>query len=320
MDIFKAGGPHFRGKVRDVYYWSETWCVLIASDRISAFDHLFDVEIPHKGQVLTELTAFFLLDQAPPVPHWLCDVLYGRVSVGVRCRPIPLEIIVRGYLEGSAWRKYRRGVRRFDEVILPDGLRLHDRLPHPIITITTKAHEGHDVDVDSSQITAEDIVDAETLFRIKQYALALYEWGSTLSESKGLILVDTKYEFGWLDGELCLMDEVHTPDSSRYFIREEYEYHHARGEDVPHYSKEFFRQWLIAQGFMGEEGQLPPLLPQWLIDEVSRRYLMVYEMLTGRPLSPATPPDTETLTASIEQCIKQCHHEPKNTVGRSVGR
>ncbi len=320
MDIFKAGGPHFRGKVRDVYYWSETWCVLIASDRISAFDHLFDVEIPHKGQVLTELTAFFLLDQAPPVPHWLCDVLYGRVSVGVRCRPIPLEIIVRGYLEGSAWRKYRRGVRRFDEVVLPDGLRLHDRLPHPIITITTKAHEGHDVDVDSSQITAEDIVDAETLFRIKQYALALYEWGSTLSESKGLILVDTKYEFGWLDGELCLMDEVHTPDSSRYFIREEYEYHHARGEDVPHYSKEFFRQWLIAQGFMGEEGQLPPLLPQWLIDEVSRRYLMVYEMLTGRPLSPATLPDTETLTASIEQCIKQCHHEPKNTVGRSVGR
>jgi len=319
MSTFRLGEPHYRGKVRDVYYWGEGWCVLIASDRISAFDHLFDVEIPHKGQVLTELTRYFLLDHEPPVPHWLCDVVYGRVSVGVRCTPIPLEIIVRGYLEGSAWRKYQRGIRRYDEVILPEGLRLHDRLPHPIITITTKAHEGHDVDVDSSQITAENIVHKEALLQMKQYALKLYEWGSALCEAKGLLLVDTKYEFGWLDGELCLMDEVHTPDSSRYFIREEYEYYHARGEDVPHYSKEFFRQWLLTQGFIGEESQLPPVLPQWLIDETSRRYLRVYTLLTGRPLTPTSLPDAKTLAFSIEQSVKQCNHERKDTMGRTVG-
>lgn len=289
----------YRGKVRDVYSFPNQ-LVMIASDRISAFDVVLPRPIPHKGQVLNQTAQFFLNATADVVPNWLLSVPDPNVSIGLRCEPYAVEMVVRGYLAGHAWRQYRDGHRLLCGVSLPEGLRENDRLPHPIITPTTKAHEGHDEDISRAEILRQSIVSEAEYVQLEQFALALFERGTQMAAQRGLILVDTKYEFGNHEGQVYLIDEVHTPDSSRYFYADTYESNQQTGQQQKQLSKEFVREWLIANGFQGKTGQTVPAMSDEWIDQISRRYIELYETMTGQSFVPADDSDP---AGRIEQAI-----------------
>lgn len=290
----------YRGKVRDVYSFDDR-VVMIASDRISAFDVILPRAIPFKGQVLNQIAAHFLKATADIVPNWLIDVPDPNVSVGHKCETYPVEMVVRGYLAGHSAREYKAGKRSVCGVTLPDGLKENDRLPTPIITPTTKAHEGHDEDISREQILARGIVSEAEYVQLEKYALALFERGTQMAAQQGLILVDTKYEFGHAEGKIYLIDEVHTPDSSRYFYADVYQENQEKGLPQKQLSKEFVREWLIANGFQGKEGQqVPEMSDEWVL-QISARYIELFEKVTGQSFVKAS---TEDILQRIEENIK----------------
>jgi phosphoribosylaminoimidazole-succinocarboxamide synthase len=300
---FPGQTGHYRGKVREVYSFGEK-VVMIATDRISAFDVVLPRPIPHKGQVLNQTAAYFLRATADLVPNWLTDVPDPNVSIGWRCETYPVEMVVRGYLAGHAWRTYRAGGRVLCGVELPEGLRENDRLPTPIITPTTKAHEGHDEDISREEIISRGLVTEADYVQLEQYSLALFERGTQMARERGLLLVDTKYEFGQRDGQIMLIDEVHTPDSSRYFYADQYDQNQQQGQPQKQLSKEFVREWLISHNFQGKEGQIiPDMSDEWL-NQISARYVELYETVTGQAFQPADLGNpTARIQASIEQCL-----------------
>ena len=247
--------------------------------------------IPLKGQVLNQTAAYFLKATADIVPNWLLDVPDPNVSIGLKCEPYPVEMVVRGYLAGHAWREYHAGHRMLCGVALPDGLRENDRLPHPIITPSTKAHEGHDEDISREEILGQNIVSEQEYVQLERYALALFERGTAMAAERGLILVDTKYEFGNLNGTVYLIDEVHTPDSSRYFYADVYETNQRAGQPQKQLSKEFVREWLITNGFQGKTGQTVPAMSDEWVSQISQRYIELYETVTGQSFQPADEAD-----------------------------
>lgn len=292
---FKFNGQEslYHGKVRDVYDIDGKYLVMVATDRISAFDVILPKGIPYKGQVLNQIAAYFLDATKDIVPNWKVAVPDPMVTVGVKCQPLKIEMIVRGYLAGSAWREYKAGARSICGVALPEGLRENQKLPSPILTPTTKADEGHDENISREEIISRGIVAEDIYSQVEKYALALFARGSEMAAKRGLILVDTKYEFGIHDGKVILIDEIHTPDSSRYFYAEGYEERFAKGEEQRQLSKEFVRQWLISNGFMGKPGQkVPEMTPQYC-DEVSKRYIELYEHIVGEKFIPADESDLD---------------------------
>lgn len=281
----------YHGKVRDVYTIDNDILVMVATDRISAFDVVLKKGIPFKGQVLNQLASRFLDMTSDIVPNWKLASPDPNVTIGRKCEPYMVEMVIRGYLTGHAWRTYKSGLRTLCGVELPDGLKEHDRLPSPIITPATKAEEGHDEDISREAILSQGIVPEEHYLRMESYTRDLFKRGSEIAAENGLILVDTKYEFGLLDGEVCLMDEIHTPDSSRYFITEGYDERQARGAQQKQLSKEFVREWLISKQFMGREGDIEPEMDAVFIEKVSKRYIELYERVTGENFHPAPPDD-----------------------------
>lgn len=272
----------YHGKVRDVYSIGNDILVMVATDRISAFDVILPKGIPSKGQVLNQIAASFLDATADIVPNWKLATPDPMVTVGKKCEGFAVEMIIRGYLTGSAWRAYKEGCREICGVKLPDGMRENERFPEPIITPTTKAAEGHDEDISREEIIAKGIVSKEDYEQVEKYTRALFARGTEIAASKGLILVDTKYEFGKADGKVILMDEIHTPDSSRYFYADGYQEKFEKGEPQKQLSKEFVRQWLIENGFMGKKGQQVPEMTDEYCETVSQRYIELYEDITGK--------------------------------------
>ncbi|WP_435355275.1 phosphoribosylaminoimidazolesuccinocarboxamide synthase [Emticicia sp. SJ17W-69] len=270
----------YRGKVRDVYDFGDK-VVMVASDRISAFDVVLPRPIPHKGQVLNQIAAKFLNLTKDIVPNWFLAAPDPNVSVGIRCETFPVEMVVRGYLVGHAWRTYKSGLRTLCGVTLPDGMKENDKFETPIITPTTKAHEGHDEDISREDIIAKGLVSEEKYIQLEKYALALFQRGTEIASERNLILVDTKYEFGEKDGVIYLIDEVHTPDSSRYFIADSYQENLEKGLPQKQLSKEFVREWLIANNFQGKEGQTVPEMTDEKVSEISNRYIELYEKVAG---------------------------------------
>lgn len=272
----------YKGKVRDVYFIGDDYLVMIASDRISAFDHILPVGIPYKGQVINQVAAYFLKATEDIIPNWLVDVPDPNVAIGYRCEPIRIEMVIRGYLTGHAWREYKKGNRTLCGVIMPDGMNENDPFPTPIITPSTKAVEGHDEDISREEILEQGIVPKEIYVQLEEYTHKLYQRGVEMAKERGLILVDTKYEFGMKDGKVMLMDEIHTPDSSRYFYLEGYEERQIQKKPQRQLSKEFVRQWLIDHGFQGLEGQKIPAIPEDFVALVTERYIELYEKITGK--------------------------------------
>ncbi|GGB77375.1 phosphoribosylaminoimidazolesuccinocarboxamide synthase [Dyadobacter sediminis] len=270
----------YKGKVRDVYSF-EKRLVMVATDRISAFDVILPRAIPYKGQVLNQIAAHFLNATADIVPNWLLEVPDPNVSIGLKCQAYPVEMVVRGYLAGHAWREYAAGKRSVCGVSLPDGLKENDRLPQPIITPTTKAHEGHDEDISREQILEQGLVSEDEYEQLEKYTLALFARGTEMAADQGLILVDTKYEFGQLDNVVYLIDEIHTPDSSRYFYKDIYGENQQKGLPQKQLSKEFVREWLIENGFQGKDGQTVPEMTDERIQLISDRYIELFEKVTG---------------------------------------
>jgi phosphoribosylaminoimidazole-succinocarboxamide synthase len=271
------------GKVRDVYSINEDILVMIATDRISAFDVVLPKGIPYKGQVLNQIASMFLDSTSDIVPNWKIASPDPMVTVGYKCKGLPIEMIVRGYLTGSAWRAYQSGVREICGVKIPDGMREHQKFESPILTPTTKAEIGsHDEDISKEEIVKRGLVSADDYSKLEKYALALFKRGSGMAAKQGLILVDTKYEFGKRDGEIFLMDEIHTPDSSRYFYAEGYQEKFDRGEPQRQLSKEFVREWLMENGFSGKAGQKVPEMTDERINIISERYIELYENITGK--------------------------------------
>ena len=273
----------YTGKVRDVYTLDSGYLVMVATDRISAFDVVLPEGIPCKGQVLNQLAAQFLDLTADILPNWKVAVPDPMVTVGWRCEPYKVEMVVRGYLAGHAWREYKAGKRSLCGVPLPDGLRENEKLPHPIITPTTKAAEGHDEDISKEEIIAQGLVPADEYEQLERYTLALFQRGTEIAARKGLILVDTKYEFGRKDGKIILMDEIHTPDSSRYFYAEGYQERLEKGEHQRQLSKECVREWLMAGGFQGREGEKVPEMTPEVVSGITERYIELYEKLSDTP-------------------------------------
>lgn len=271
----------YTGKVRDVYNIKDDYLVMVVSDRISAFDVVLPRGIPYKGQVLNQIAAKFLDATSDIVPNWKISSPDPNVTVGLMADPFKVEMVIRGYVTGHAWREYRDGKRILCGVPMPEGLKEHDRFPEPIITPTTKADEGHDEDISREEIIASKLVSEEDYVLLEQYTKALFQRGTEIAAEMGLILVDTKYEFGKKDGKIVLIDEIHTPDSSRYFYADGYEERQAADEPQKQLSKEFVRQWLIANGFQGKEGQAVPEMPDAFVEEVSERYIELYESITG---------------------------------------
>lgn len=289
----------YKGKVRDVYYFGDLMA-MIATDRISAFDVILPRAIPDKGRVLNQIAAQNLEATRPLVPNWVISTPDPNVTIGFRCDPFPVEMVIRGYLAGHAAREYKAGKRSLCGVPLPEGLKENDKLPNPIITPTTKAKVGHDEDISREEILDKGLV-AETDWAIlEQYTLALFQKGTELAAKRGLILVDTKYEFGKHDGKIYLIDEVHTPDSSRYFYQEGYAIRQRAGEPQKQLSKEFVRQWLIENGFQGKEGQRIPEMTDEIVASISGRYRELYEQVTGENLPPV---DYHTILQRMEQSI-----------------
>ncbi|MDR6562578.1 MULTISPECIES: phosphoribosylaminoimidazolesuccinocarboxamide synthase [unclassified Arcicella] len=271
----------YKGKVRDVYSF-ENLLVMVASDRISAFDVVLPKAIPFKGQVLNQIAEHFLNATRDVVPNWLVASPDPNVSVGLKCETYPVEMVVRGYLAGHAWRTYKSGLRTLCGVTLPEGLKENDKLPTPIITPTTKAHEGHDEDISREEILAKGLVSEEEYSQLEKYTLALFAKGTAMAAEQKLILVDTKYEFGKKDNQITLIDEIHTPDSSRYFYAEGYEERQKNNEAQKQLSKEFVREWLIANGFQGKDGQVIPEMTDEWVNQVSERYIELFEQVTGK--------------------------------------
>lgn len=300
---FPGQTAEYHGKVRDVYTVDNTTLVMVATDRISAFDVILPKGIPFKGQVLNQIAAYFLRSTADIVPNWLLATPDPMVSVGYRCEGFPVEMIIRGYLTGSAWREYKAGCRELCGVKLPDGMRENERFPEPIITPTTKAAEGHDENISREEIIAKGIVSREDYEQIEAYTRALFKKGTEMAAEKGLILVDTKYEFGKRDGKVILIDEIHTPDSSRYFYADGYEERFEKGEPQRQLSKEFVRQWLIEHGFMGKAGQQVPEMTDEFCKSVSERYIELYEHITGQKF---VPEESGDLNARIEKNVLDC--------------
>ena len=290
----------YHGKVRDVYDIDDDKLVMVATDRISAFDVVLPKGIPFKGQVLNQIAATFLDATADIVPNWKLATPDPMVTVGLKCEGFRVEMIIRGYLTGSAWREYKNGCRNLCGVTLPDGMRENEKFPTPIITPTTKADAGHDENISKEEIIAQGIVSREDYEQLEKYTYALFERGSKMAAEKGLILVDTKYEFGKRDGKIYLIDEIHTPDSSRYFYAEGYNEKFEKGEPQKQLSKEFVRQWLIENGFMGREGEQVPNMSDEYVNSVSERYIELYEHIVGQPFVKA---DTENLHERIEKNI-----------------
>ncbi|HAD15059.1 MAG TPA: phosphoribosylaminoimidazolesuccinocarboxamide synthase [Saprospirales bacterium] len=278
---FPGQTAFYRGKVRDVYSIGDV-LVMVASDRISAFDHILPRAIPHKGAVLNQIAAYFLQATSDICPNWLISAPDPNVAIGLRCEPVRVEMVIRGYLAGHAARTYASGLRTLCGVSLPEGMRENDRFPEPIITPSTKAEEGHDEDISREEILERGLVSPEHYAQMEAYTRALFQRGTEMAAAQGLILVDTKYEFGLKDGRILLMDEIHTPDSSRYFYAEGYEERQQKGEKQRQLSKEFVREWLIANGFQGKEGQQMPVMPDAFVREISDRYIELFERVTGR--------------------------------------
>ncbi|MGC9344546.1 MAG: phosphoribosylaminoimidazolesuccinocarboxamide synthase [Bacteroidales bacterium] len=278
---FEGQKSLYTGKVRDVYNIDNRYLVMVVSDRISAFDVVLPKGIPYKGQVLNQIATKFLDATSDLVPNWKIASPDPMVTVGRKAEPFKVEMVVRAYLTGHAWREYRDGKRSLCGVPLPEGLKEHDRLPEPIITPTTKADEGHDEDISREEIISTGLVNEEDYKMLEDYSLKLFKRGTDMAREKGLILVDTKYEFGTADDEIILIDEINTPDSSRYFYLEGYEDRQAKGEQQKQLSKEFVRQWLISNGFQGKEGQEVPEMPEDFVNQVSERYIELFENITG---------------------------------------
>lgn len=279
---FAGQTAYYRGKVRDVYTIGEDLLVMIVSDRISAFDVVLPRGIPYKGQVLNQVAAHFLEATKDIVPNWVQAVPDPVVTAGIRCEPFKVEMVIRGYLSGHAWREYSAGKRTICGVAMPDGLKESDKFPEPLITPTTKASVGHDEDITREEIIKSGLVSEADYVQLENYTRALYKRGNEMAAEQGLILVDTKYEFGMHDGKIYLMDEIHTPDSSRYFYSEGYEERQKKGEPQKQLSKEFVRQWLIENGFMGKEGQQIPEMTDEYVNSVSERYIELYEKVVGK--------------------------------------
>jgi phosphoribosylaminoimidazole-succinocarboxamide synthase len=280
---FPGQTSFYKGKVRDVYTIEDRFLVMIVSDRISAFDVILPRPIPYKGQVLNLIAARMLESCSDILPNWVKSVPLPNVTIGIRCETFPIEMVIRGNLTGHAWRTYSSGKRVLCGVPLPDGMKENDYFPSPVITPTTKAHEGHDEDISRDQIIAEGLVSEADYLRLEKYTYALFERGKKLAARQGLILVDTKYEFGRIGETIYLIDEVHTPDSSRYFYAEGYEENQASGKPQRQLSKEFVREWLMENGFQGKEGQQPPPMTDKFVKMVSERYIELYERITGQP-------------------------------------
>jgi len=270
-----------RGKVRDVYTIGDDYVVMIASDRISAFDHVLPSPIPYKGQVLNQIASKFLDDTKTIVPNWKIKEIDPHVTVGYKCVPYPVEFVIRGYLAGHAWREYKSGKRKICGVSLPEGLKENDKLPTPILTPSTKAENGHDLDISKDEIINQKIIKKSELDLLEKYAFKLYDFGSKHALNQGLILVDTKYEFGKYKNQIMLIDEIHTPDSSRYFYNKDYETIQSKDQQQKQLSKEFVRQWLIAHEFQGLDGQVMPQMPDEFIHNITQRYIELFENITG---------------------------------------
>ena len=289
----------YKGKVRDVYIF-EKELVVVASDRISAFDVVLPRPIPFKGQVLNQIAAGFLQATADIVPNWVTSTPDPNVTIGKRCEPFKVEMVIRGYLAGHAAREYKSGKRILCGVAMPEGLRENDPFPEPIITPTTKAAEGHDEDISREDILAKGIVSEADYLILEKYTRALFKKGQEMAKEKGLILVDTKYEFGKFGDEILLIDEIHTPDSSRYFYADAYEENQEKGLAQKQLSKEFVRQWLIANGFQGKEGQTVPELTDEIVESISDRYIELFENITGQKFVKA---ETTQIESRIEKAI-----------------
>ena len=300
---FKGQKSVYHGKVRDVYNINDDLMVMVATDRISAFDVILPKGIPYKGQVLNQIAAKFLDATSDICPNWKLATPDPMVTVGLKCEGFRVEMIIRGILTGSAWRDYKNGCREICGVKLPDGMRENERFPEPIITPTTKADEGHDLNISKEEIIAQGIVSAEDYAIMEKYTRQLFTRGQEIAQKQGLILVDTKYEFGKRDGKVYLIDEIHTPDSSRYFYADGYEEKFAKGEPQKQLSKEFVRQWLIEHNFMNEPGQVMPEITDEYAESVSDRYIELYEHITGEKFQKAAY--SEDLAARIEKNVSE---------------
>ncbi len=291
----------YEGKVRDVYTINDELLVMIVSDRISAFDVILPKGIPYKGQVLNQIASKFLDATADIVPNWKIATPDPTVSIGKKCKPFPIEMIIRAYLTGSAWRNYKNGARTICGIPIPDGMKEHQAFATPIITPTTKAELGlHDEDISKEDILAQGLINEEDYSQLEEYTRQLFERGTKIAAEKGLLLVDTKYEFGKIDNDIYLIDEIHTPDSSRYFYAEGYEERFAKGESQHQLSKEFVREWLMEQGFQGQEGQKLPEMDDAFVEMVSKRYIELYETIVGEKFIPA---DTFEVKDRIEKNV-----------------
>lgn len=296
----------YHGKVRDVYTVKDNFLVMIATDRISAFDVILPQGIPYKGQVLNQIAAFMLDSTKDIVPNWKISTPDPMVTVGYKCEGFPVEMIIRGYLTGSAWREYKTGCRELCGVRLPEGMRENEKFPEPIITPTTKAAEGHDENISREEIIAKGLVSEEDYSKMEEYTRKLFAKGTEIAAEKGLILVDTKYEFGKRDGKVILIDEIHTPDSSRYFYSDGYEERFEKGAPQRQLSKEFVRQWLIERGFMGQKGQQVPEMDKNFVDSVSERYIELYEHITGQNFIKADEADLiRRIRENVADCLEQ---------------
>jgi len=284
----------YHGKVRDVYTIADSFLVMIASDRISAFDVVLPRAIPFKGQVLNQVASKMINATSDILPNWILDTPDPNVTIGKKCNPYKVEMVIRGYLAGHAWREYSSGKRMLCGVKMPEGMKENEKFPVPIITPTTKASAGHDEDISREEIISRGIVPEGEYIQLEKYTQAIYHRGTEMASSRGLILVDTKYEFGKADGEICLMDEIHTPDSSRYFYADGYSSRLEKGEPQKQLSKEFVRQWLIENNFQGKEGQTVPVMTDEWVGKISDRYIELYEKLTGEKF--AKPAETDTIT------------------------
>ena len=294
----------YKGKVRDVYTIEDKWLVMIASNRISAFDVILPQPIPFKGQVLNQIAAYMLNATKYICPNWLADVPAPNVSIGKKCTPFKIEMVVRGNLTGHAWRTYASGKRILCGAAMPEGMKENDYFPAPIITPSTKAAEGHDEDISADEIIKTGLATKNEWEILSEYALQLFERGKEIAAKQGLILVDTKYEFGKIGETIYLMDEIHTPDSSRYFYADGFEERQLKGERQKQLSKEFVREWLIENNFMGKEGQTVPAMSDEWVNTISQRYIELYEKVIGEKFVPQTLSDEETekrITASLEK-------------------
>lgn len=299
----------YHGKVRDVYNIDDKFLLMVVTDRISAFDVVLPEGIPYKGQVLNQIASMFLEMVSDIVPVWNIACPDPNVTVGVRCQPYPVEMIVRGYLTGSSWRLYKGGGREICGIPLPEGMREHQRFEKPLITPTTKAEQGmHDQDISAEEIVRTGLVSEEEYRMLEDYSMKLFLRGTEIAAKHGLILVDTKYEFGKRDGKIYLIDEIHTPDSSRYFYSDGYEERFARGEQQRQLSKEFVREWLMANGFQGRSGEKVPEMTPEIVREISDRYIELYERITGREFVKA---DTEDPIGRIERNVESFLRELK---------